>query len=50
MKCEVPDDCDVDLNALLGALTVDHQESLSSSSTEILQVVDAMSGGRHKYA
>ena len=33
VKCEVPDDCDVELNAFLGALTVDQQESLNSLYT-----------------
>ena len=50
LEREVPDDCDVELNALLGALTVDQQESLNSLNTEILQVVDAMGGCRHKCA
>ena len=30
VKCEVPGDCDVELNALLGALTIDQQERLSN--------------------
>ena len=47
---EVPDDCDVEFNALLGALTIDQQERLSNLNTEILQVVDAMGGCRLKYA
>ena len=39
VKREVPDDCDVELDAFLGALTFDQQESLNGLSTEILQVV-----------
>ena len=50
VKCEVPGDCDVELNALLGALTIDQQERLSNLNTEILQAVGAMGGCRHKYA
>ena len=41
VKLEVPDDCDVELSSLFGALTTDQQERPSSLSTAILQVVDA---------
>ena len=50
VKGEVPDDCDVELNGLLGVLTFDQQERLNSLDTEILQAIDAMGGCRHKYA
>ena len=50
VKCEVPGGCDVELHALLGAFIIDRQEPLSSLSTEMLQVVDAMGGCRQKCA
>ena len=50
VKREVREDWDVELDALLSALTIDQQDRLNSLSTEVLQVVEAMGGRRHKYA
>ena len=49
LRDAAPPDVDVELNALLEALTVDHRQRAARLNDEILELVGALGGSKQRY-